>query len=542
MKLILKQNIEKSKKEYRDFEINPLSSSFITIGKKLTFFKRDLDSNFKQEKIITRKIDEAEIIKYIKEENQLFISSTFYVKNSDNNVYKCDSSKQKIISSVFSGDKNIEVLRISSLGKIIYIYKNKLYSFDSILKKEICVDLNSPFEATHNIYVYNENIVIKTRLFNEQNNLIRIFSPDLNNICTINSKGAYTFIKLIGIYLYCGTSDGYVEIIDATNNNIITSEKISDSSITFIENDDEWYYFGNSLGKLIVTTDKLEILDSIKIFKQEIKKIKYFDDTLYVMSEEGNIAILSVIDDDNTSVIGKFMNMYKIHNDYADFFTTARVTTIENFIKKLKINNINFMPHENLIFKALESPIMNKKVCILGKDPYFQSDVATGLAFEVKKKSWSEKSINSSLKNILKLIYYSYTGERKEISEIRKDIDSGKFKILAPDKLFKSWEQQGVLLLNTALTVVCGSAGSHHKFWNDITKDLLAYISLKNTNIVYLLWGKDAKAFDKYILSGKKIEHNHPAISGNTDNINDFSNGLSFIETKNIINWLGGEK
>ena len=539
MKLILKQNII-NKYNTKDFEFNPLNSSFITVGNKLVFYKKETDSSFKEEKTISRKIDCCDLINYIKEENQLFASSTFYIKNSDNSIYKCDSSKKKVLETIFSTKKNnIQALEISSYGKIVYVTTDRLYYYDSLSKIEKSIEIKGDINYINNIYIYNENILLKSRKMNENSNVIKIYSNKLDEICKITIPDNCIFIKLIGIHLFVTKIDGFLEVWDVSTGEIYDYKKISSSKITYIANDDEWYYFGNSSGEIIVTNDNLEIIDSIKIFKNEIKKIKYLEDTLYVLSENGELAILSIIDDDNKSIITKFMTMYNIHSDYTDFFTTSRVTAIQNFLKKLKINNINYMPSEALIFRALQTPLLNKKVCILGKDPYFQPNVATGLAFEVKKKSWGEKSINASLKNMLKLIYYSYTNERKEISDIRKDIDNGKFKILAPDKLFKSWEKQGVLLLNTAFTVVTGSSGTHHKFWDNIIKELMTYISIKNPNIVYLLWGKDAQSFDKNIISGEKIMSNHPAISGNIENASDFANGKSFILTKDLINWLG---
>ena len=145
------------------------------------------------------------------------------------------------------------------------------------------------------------------------------------------------------------------------------------------------------------------------------------------------------------------------------------------------------------------------------------------------------------VKNILKLIYYSYNGELKEIEYIKNEINKGNFKILPPDKIFKSWENQGVLLLNSALTVLINETGSHSKFWSNFTKDILEYISTVNQDITYFLWGKDLKIFEKNILSGNIIIHNHPSSAGNFDNPNDFFYGLSFINTKDKINWLGGE-
>lgn len=539
MKLILKQYIN-SNYNTKDFDISPLTNNIITVGDKLTFYNDD----YKEIKSLKRKINTCDSINYIKEENQLFASSTFYITNSKNEVYKCDSSTKKILSCIFKPDFTILSMAISPLGKIAYIdsINQNLCLFDTLSNERKYLQLDKTYTNNYSVYIYNENVILKTRKNDKNSNNIQIFTSDLEEITNISSKDNNIFMKLVGINLLTTKIDGYIEIWDASTSEIYDYTHISDYKITYLTNDDEWFYFGNSFGEIIVTNDKFKVINKIKIFRSEIKKLIYLEDTLYALSVDGQIAVIIIIDDDNTSVIGKFMKMYKIHPDYTEFFTTEKVSTIENFIKKLNIAKKSYSPHELDIFKALQTPISDKKVCILGKDPYNQNNVATGLAFEIKAKSWGAKSVNKTLKNILKLIYYSYNNKYVPYSDIIEEIEIGKFKILPPDRLFRSWVNQGVLLLNTAFTVEVGATGSHSKFWDNIFKDLIKYISLKNPNITYLLWGKDASNFEKYILTGNKILHNHPSNAGNMDNQNDFFNGKSFIETKDIINWLGGEQ
>lgn len=105
--------------------------------------------------------------------------------------------------------------------------------------------------------------------------------------------------------------------------------------------------------------------------------------------------------------------------------------------------------------------------------------------------------------------------------------------------MFSSWEEQGVFLINSSLTTETNIAGAHHSFWSEITQNLLTYISLKNGNITYFLWGNDAISLEKFIKKGEIIKHNHPAICGNLNNKNDFMLSKCFKITKNIINWLG---
>lgn len=539
MELILKEKINVDNK-VKDFTLNPLNNTLITIGRGLTFFKK----NFSKDKHIIKNINNCETIKYIKEESQLFTSSSFYIISSNNYIYKCDSSSKKVIDCIFKPNFNIESINVTNKGKIVYISNNYLYSYDSFSGKQISTYIGDEVRSNLSIFILNENIILKSREFGKNDNNIKIFcSTNLTEIFSIHTENNHTFVKLIGTRYLGATASGLIEIWDAISNELIDAKKICDSRITYIENDDEWFYFGTSRGELIVTNDKLKVVKTITWIKSEIRKIYYFDDTLYVLCENNQIHIFSLFDEDNVSIINDFMKTYKIHEDYREFFTINRVTEIENFIKKLETSNTTvYTPNKLNIFKAFNTPISNKKVCILGKEPYNNyPTIATGLALEIKEKSWSEKNINNTIKNILKLLYFSYKNKFKELDDIKADINKGKFKILPPDKLFKSWEKQGVLLLNAALTVLVNNTASHKKFWSSFTNDLLEYLSTKNKDIIYLLWGKDVKSFEKHILHGEMIFHNHPASAGNIDNPNDFFNGVSFIKTKNIINWLGGE-
>jgi len=148
----------------------------------------------------------------------------------------------------------------------------------------------------------------------------------------------------------------------------------------------------------------------------------------------------------------EFMEKYGIHQDYYDFFTVERVADINSFIKCMEIRKIEYIPKREYIFKALRSSILSRKICILSNEPYSQGETATGLALEVQNPSWNNHEINVSLKNILKLLYKTYEGTMEDIDKIRKEISYNKFNVLPPDKLFKSWEKQGVLLLNSSLT------------------------------------------------------------------------------------------
>jgi uracil-DNA glycosylase len=183
-------------------------------------------------------------------------------------------------------------------------------------------------------------------------------------------------------------------------------------------------------------------------------------------------------------------------------------------------------------------------VVILGQDPYPEKGKATGRAFEVGDLySWNQKFRQVSLKNIVSLIYKNYNNideycEIKKFSEIQKEIEEGKFSILPPDKIFKSWEKQGVLLLNTYFTVIPGISGSHVSVWEKFSVELLRYISEENGEISWFLWGKQAEDKKQFIKSGRFYTSRHPMMCSEKYS-DDFLRNDCFKNTMSIVNWLG---
>lgn len=225
-------------------------------------------------------------------------------------------------------------------------------------------------------------------------------------------------------------------------------------------------------------------------------------------------------------------------NEFLDKDVREELKTIEERIG----SNIN--PDYINVLRFMKSDLEIVKVVILGQDPYPEKGRATGRAFEVGDlESWNHKFRQVSLKNIIRLIHKSYSNIEKyedilTFSEIQKEIKEGKFPILPPSEIFKSWEEQGVLLLNTYLTVEAGKTGSHISIWEPFSKRLLEYISNKNKNVNYFLWGKQAKEKSKYLEYGKLYISRHPMMCS-VKYDDDFLKSSCFKDTMTIINWLG---
>ena len=538
MNIILEDSID-YKFKIKDFGIDPVNTRIIVTGDNLVFLNKN-----KIEKEIKGKLKNCQMIKYIKEKNQLFASSSFFVSTSTGVVYKCDSLKKKIVSTIFDLSKTVEFINFTTSGKIVYIDNNKLFTYDTYTKdlKSIRIE-NNDNNGNYKIFISEENIILKYRKLHEEENTINIFDENLEKIFELKTEKNHIYSSIVGLQYISGTSDGEIEIWDILSGELYNSIKISKSKVSFIEKEAEYYFIGTGSGDLLVTDDKFNVLKKLNVSRNEIIKIHIVNDKIFVLGMENNIYILSLIKENDEKLSleyrEKFLTENGIHKDYLEFFTVDRVSEIENFIRRMEIQKVKFVPKRENIFRAFSDSISSRKVCLLGKDPYFQPNVATGLSFEVKKNSWMDPEVNTSLKNMLKLIYKTYMGTIKDINEIRNEIESNKFIILQPDKIFGNWKEQGVLLINSALTTIENEAGRHHKFWNTFTEDLIEFLSTKNSEIIFLLWGKDAQIFEKNIKNDKIIKHNHPAICGNLENEEDFMNGKSFKLTKEIIEWLG---
>lgn len=157
-----------------------------------------------------------------------------------------------------------------------------------------------------------------------------------------------------------------------------------------------------------------------------------------------------------------------------DEFTRPYFEQIVHFLKTEKMAGKTIFPPGSLIFNAFEqTPFDKVKVVLLGQDPYHGAGQAHGLCFSVQ----DGVAPPPSLINIFK--------------EIQSDIG-----ITMPSKKgnLTGWAQQGVLLLNAALTVRANEPFSHSKIgWAVFTDAVIQKISELKTGIVFLLWGKFAQ-------------------------------------------------
>ncbi len=233
-----------------------------------------------------------------------------------------------------------------------------------------------------------------------------------------------------------------------------------------------------------------------------------------------------------------------VHQSWNDFLSKD---IIEELIKieNSAIGSLQeFTPPASRVLHFMTNNLDSAKVVIIGQDPYPQAGVATGRAFEVGTlKSWDSTFRNVSLKNIIRAVYSAYEGEYNTYSLIKEKMKGNlfdtSFSLLPPDKLFKSWEKQGVLLLNTSFTCRIGKPGSHSKYWNEFTTALLSYVNDRNPDIIWFLWGNHAKDITSHLDMKNVFASNHPMICKEGDGDFLFGKINMFAETKQLIDWKG---
>ena len=191
-----------------------------------------------------------------------------------------------------------------------------------------------------------------------------------------------------------------------------------------------------------------------------------------------------------------------IEEYFGDWSNVIDLKEADRIIRKLSASKYMVCPNVKDIFKAFHlCSLHNLRVVLLSQDPYPQRGVATGLAF-ANSPDTPEKSLSPSLE-ILKESVIDYTIPHRSINF---------------DASLEKWEEQGVLLLNSALSCQQGKAGSHILMWRPFISSFLTNLSKCSSGIVYILMGSVAQSFEPYI--EKKFNHvvriRHPSYYART--------------------------
>lgn len=175
-----------------------------------------------------------------------------------------------------------------------------------------------------------------------------------------------------------------------------------------------------------------------------------------------------------------------IAHNHASRIDASITEDIERFSDTLSI-----LPPKDLVLNAFNHfNVEDLKVVIIGQDVYPTEGDGMGLCFSAPEGT----RCPPSLRNIFKELENEY-GVRRHNTDL------------------SDWAKQGVLMINTALTVRESCPGSHIKVWKDFTKDLISYIAKNRKHVVYLLWGEHAIGYSQYIDTEHNtiLTHSHPS-------------------------------
>lgn len=215
--------------------------------------------------------------------------------------------------------------------------------------------------------------------------------------------------------------------------------------------------------------------------------------------------------------------MVNIGNDWDEIlkgeFEKPYYLELREFLKKEYKTKLIF-PNMHDIFNALRyTSYKDTKVLILGQDPYHGENQAHGLAFSVKPGVKTPPSLLNMYKEL--------------------NSDCGCF--IPNNGYLVPWTKQGVLLLNTALTVRAHEANSHKgKGWEVFTDNIIKTLNLRKEPVIFVLWGNNARSKKKLIDTNKHyvIESAHPSpLSANRG----FFGSRPFSKINDILNKLGKE-
>lgn len=184
---------------------------------------------------------------------------------------------------------------------------------------------------------------------------------------------------------------------------------------------------------------------------------------------------------------------------FGDWMKVIDRTELNNVMAKVgqEYRRKPLCPAQSDVFRAFElCPLNDLKVVMLGQDPYPQKGVATGVLFG-NRKEVDEDNLSPSL-NVVKEAAINF--------EIPHNI-------VIFDQTLESWAKQGILMINSALTVEMNKIGSHVMLWRPFIAKFLKNLSNKEPGIIYVLFGSQAQTFTPYINIRNSIvvKTEHPA-------------------------------
>jgi len=198
------------------------------------------------------------------------------------------------------------------------------------------------------------------------------------------------------------------------------------------------------------------------------------------------------------------------------FIQSSDFDKILNTLYKLREDGKRFTPPLKQVFRAFEEcPVDKLKVIIIGQDPYPHFGVADGIAFSCANTGKPQPSLVKIFEAVENTVYDNWPIEQN------------------PD--LTRWANQGVLLLNSALTCEIDKVGSHYNVWKEFIAYTMDILNFTDTGLIFVLMGKQAQELEGLIGEHHHIiKTTHPAYASYTKqpwDCNDMFNEINKIIT-----------
>ncbi len=203
---------------------------------------------------------------------------------------------------------------------------------------------------------------------------------------------------------------------------------------------------------------------------------------------------------------------------FKSFIFSSEFTEILSKLYQLSIADKRFTPTLKQLFRAFEEcPYDDLKVVFIGQDPYPQLGVADGISFSCGNTNKVQPSLRYIFEEIERTVYQEFPSYQD------------------PD--LTRWSKQGILMLNTALTVEVGKIGSHYDIWKPFTAYLLDSLNNYNPGLIYVYMGKKAEEWSELTNDNNyKFTVKHPAsaaYNGSKWDSNNIFNKISKLVEEN---------
>ena len=175
------------------------------------------------------------------------------------------------------------------------------------------------------------------------------------------------------------------------------------------------------------------------------------------------------------------------------FIYSSDFDNIITQLARLSLDGKRFTPTLKQMFRAFEEcPVNELKVVIVGQDPYPGLGIADGVAFSCSNTMELQPSLSYMLDEVNRTVYNGHPGSL--------DVD------------LTRWSNQGILMLNTALTTTVGKIGQHYALWKPFMAYLFDYLTWNESGLVYIYMGKQAKEWSEALNDNNyKFFVSHPA-------------------------------